>query len=54
VVQAAVGVDGNAPVEEPLQTGDVLEVELVVDEVLEAGRVERVEEGGVALLRGVV
>jgi hypothetical protein len=54
VVQAAVGVDVDAVVEEPLQPGGVFEVELVVDEVLVPGRVEEVQEGGVALFAGVV
>jgi len=54
VVQAAVGVDIDAAVEEPLQAGGVLEVELVVDEVLMARPVEYVEERGVALLARVV
>ena len=53
-VQAAVGIGVDAVVEEPLQAGDVLEVELVVDQVLEPGHVEHVEEGGVGLLTGVV
>ena len=54
VVQAAVRVDIDAAGEEPGQAGGVLEVELVVDHALEAGRVEHVEQRGVRLLAGVV
>ncbi len=54
VVQATVRVDIDAAGEEPGQAGGVLEVELVVDHALEAGRVEHVEQRGVRLLAGVV
>jgi hypothetical protein len=54
VVQATVGVDVNAAVEEPPQPGGVLEVQLVHDQPVEAGLVEQVQERGVRLLAGVV
>jgi hypothetical protein len=53
-VQAAVGVDVDVAVEEPLQACGILEVEFVVDLVLVPGRVQDVQERRVALLAGVV
>jgi len=54
VVQAAVGVDVDATVEEPPQARGVLEVELVEDHLVEAGLVEQIEHRGVRLLAGVI
>ncbi len=54
VVQAAVGIDVDAAIEEPLQPADVLEVELVIDQLLVPGRLERVEQLGVRVLACVV
>jgi hypothetical protein len=54
MVQAALGVDVCAAVEEPAQPGRVLEVQLVQHHSLVAGLVEQVENGRVRLLAGVV
>jgi hypothetical protein len=54
VVQAAEGVDVDAMVEEPLQAGSVLEVQLVEDQRLVAELVEQLKECRLRLLAGVV
>ncbi len=47
MMQAAVRVDVDTTIEEPLQADGVLEVELVVDHPFEGWLVEQIEERGV-------
>lgn len=50
MAQAPVSVDVDAAVKEPAQAGHILEVQLVVDDVLKAELVEKVQKRGARLL----
>jgi hypothetical protein len=49
-----VGIDVHTVVEEPAQPGEVFEVELVVDQILEARPVQRIQQRRVGLFAGVI